>query len=411
MKRPSVTAAALASSVCLVAACGSSSGGPKSPSPSESSSSTAKAQQLVVGSVAGPDAPGFGDGIRARIDAFNRAGGASGVTVKYLGNRNNNDDPSTDLTLIKQLVLNDHVDAAFSYPTVTQPAAGQFLKQHNVPLIGLGINPIFCNNDDAFALSGCLVPGVAKQSAITLTEDQGFLPLVPTILPTLKGVRVAVVGLSASNGQIYTNIWANAAKAAGANVVYNAGPIPLSTTVDYQPFVSAVSATHPQVVMLILGVTEGIAFKAKWNQDGYKGSVFDNTYSPSALSDPATAAALDNQYSYVQVPTPLDTSPWATEMKADFAADGIKDSQISLGTLMGYDSADLYVAMLKKAGPNVKQLASVINRGFSYAPDGGNATTWPQDHAGWTKACVAITKAEGTKANLVVPFTCYAAPA
>jgi ABC-type branched-subunit amino acid transport system substrate-binding protein len=360
--------------------------------------------------VAGPDAVGFADGIRARIDAFNRTGGANGVTVKYLGNRNNNDDPSTDLTLIKQLVLNDHVDAAFSYPTVTQPAAGQFLKQHNVPLFGLGINPIFCNNDDAFALSGCLVPGVAKQSAITLTEDQGFLPLVPTIFPTLKGVRVAIVGLSGSSGQVYTNIWANAAKAAGATVVYNAGPIPLAPTVDYQPFVSAVQATNPQVVMLITGIPQAIAFKSKWNQDGYKGAIFDNTYSPSALSDPTTATALNNTYSYVQVPTLIDTSPFATQMKAAFTADNIKESAVGIGTLMGYNTADLFIAMLNKAGANTKQLSSIINKGFSYTPDGGNATTWPQDHTGWTKACIAITKAQGTKENLIVPFTCYSAP-
>ena len=125
------------------------------------------------------------------------------------------------------------------------------------------------------------------------------------------------------------------------------------------------------------------------------------------MANSTTAAALEKTYSFAQTPTYEDTSPFAKQMVADFTASGIKASDVAVGTIIGYNSADIFVAMLKKAAPDVKDLASTINKGFTYAPDGGNATNWPADHAGFTKACVAVTQAVSGKVKLIKPFTCY----
>ncbi|HEX4431073.1 MAG TPA: ABC transporter substrate-binding protein [Frankiaceae bacterium] len=418
MKRVSLFAV-LAVGVLVGGACSSSSKGsstaPSSgPSSSTASTATTKASgpgivdgQVVIGSTAGPEAPGFEDGIKARIDSFNKAGGAGGVKVKYVGNRNNNDDPNQDLTLMKQLALQDHAYSVLTYPTLTQPAAAQFLQKQNVPLIGDGFNPVMCNNNNSFGYAGCVVAGIAKQPAGTLPVDAYFKVLVPKILKTLKGAKIALVGQAVGGGQQFTDLYTSTAKALGVDVVYSRAVIPLTASQDFQPFASAVIATHPDAVITIVGSVPAIAFKAKMIQDGYKGPIFDNTYSPALLQDPTTAAALEGTYETAQTPTLQDTGEYVTQMKADFAADGITDSKVAVGTLIGYNSADFFVAALKKVAPNFSKFDDTINAGFTYAPAGGNSSTWPQDHAGFTSSCIAVTKVTNAKFDLVSPFTCY----
>jgi ABC-type branched-subunit amino acid transport system substrate-binding protein len=357
--------------------------------------------------VAGPEAPGFEDGIKARIDSFNKAGGANGVQVNYLGNKNNNDDPNQDLTLMKQLALQSHAYAVLSYPTLTQPAAAQFLAKQNVPLIGDGFNPVMCNNNDTYGYAGCVVAGIAKQPAGTLPVDAYFKVLVPKVLKTLKGARIALVGQAVGGGQQFTDLYTSTAKALGVNVVYSRAVIPLTASQDFQPFASAVIATHPDAVITIVGSVPAIAFKAKMIQDGYKGPIFDNTYSPALLEDPTTAAALEGTYETAQTPTLQDTGGYITQMKSDLAAAGISDSKVAVGTLIGYNTADFFVAALKKVAPNFSKFNETINAGFTYAPSGGNSSTWPQDHAGFTASCIAVTKVTNGKFDLDSPFTCY----
>jgi ABC-type branched-subunit amino acid transport system substrate-binding protein len=417
MKRVTLFAP-LAVGVMLLSACGSSSSSssssPSSSSTGSTSSGGSKASgpgivngQIVIGSVAGPEAPGFDQGIKARIDSFNRAGGVNGVKVNYVGNKNNNDDPNQDLTLMKQLALQNHAYAVLSYPTLTQPAAAQFLEKQNVPLIGDGFNPVMCNNNNSFGYAGCVVAGIAKQPPGTLPVDAYFKVLVPSVLKTLKGARIALVGQAVGGGQQFTDLYTSTAKALGANVVYSKAVLPLTSSQDFQPFASAVIATHPDVVITIVGSVPAIAFKAKMIQDGYKGPIFDNTYSPSLLENAETAAALEGTYETAQTPTFLDKGAYITQMKSDLTADNVSEQQASVGTLIGYNTADFFVAALKKVAPNFSKFDDTINAGFTYAPSGGNISTWPKDHAGFTASCIAVTKVTDKKFILVNPFTCY----
>jgi Periplasmic binding protein len=417
MKRVSLFAL-LVAGVLLGGACSSSSSGPTTTPPSGSSSSTTPAAkaasgpgivngQIVVGSVAGPEAPGFADGIKARIDGFNRAGGAGGVKVNYIGNKNNNLDPSQDLTAMKQLALQSHVYAVLTYPTLTQPAAAQFLAKQNVPLIGDAFNPIMCNNPDTYGYAGCTVPIIGKAPAGTLPFDVFFKVLVPNPLKTLKGARIAIVGQAVGGGPQGTALFASTGKALGANIVYSQAVLPVTASQDFQPFASAVLATHPDAVIIVAGAIATIAFKAKMTQDGYKGADTDLTYSPSALSDPTTAAALEGTYENAQTPTLQETGAYINQMKADLAADHISDAQVGTGTLIGYQSADFFVAALKKVAPNFSKFNDIINAGFTYAPEGGNESVWPAGHAGFTGTCSALTKVTKGKFVVVNPFTCY----
>jgi hypothetical protein len=142
-------------------------------------------------------------------------------------------------------------------------------------------------------------------------------------------------------------------------------------------------------------------------QDGYKGPIFDNTYSPGLLQNAQTTAALEGTYETAQTSTFLDTGGYITQMKADLAADNASADQASLGTLIGYNTADFFIAALKKVAPNFSKSDTTINAGFTYDPSGGNFSTWPKDHAGFSASCVTVTKVTNKKFLLVSPFTCY----
>jgi branched-chain amino acid transport system substrate-binding protein len=407
---------AAALSMILLAACSSS----KSSSAGSTSTTTSGGKtassisasgisngQILVGSVAGPDAPGWGDGVKARIDAFNRAGGIDGLKVKLVASLNNNDDANTDLTDIQTLVLQDHVYTVLEYPTVTEPAAGTFLQQHKVPLIGYGFAVVMCNNNYTFGFNGCVVPVIGKTPPGALPEDQYFTRVVPSILPTIKGARVALVGQSVNGGQLYTNIFASTAKALGANVVYNQAVLPLQSGTSYQPFASAVMATKPDIVYVVAGVPSDVAMKGQLLQDGYKGPIVDfATYSPNLLSDSATAKALEGTYSFSETPTLLDNSPYANQMKTDFSADGIADSSVGEGTLTGYMAADTFIRLLQQVAPNFSQFTATVNAGMKNTPEGGWPTTWPADHSTYTSSCVALTKVTNGQFALTSPYGC-----
>jgi branched-chain amino acid transport system substrate-binding protein len=363
--------------------------------------------QILIGSVAGPDAPGWADGVNAAVNAFNQAGGIDGLKIKVAGNLNNNDDGNTDLTDIQQLVLQDHVYAVLLYPTVTEPAAGTFLQQHGVPYLGYGFAPVMCDNPYGFGFQGCVVPLLGKQPAGSLPEDQYFTRIVPSILPTIKGAKVALVGQSVNGGQLYTNIFAQTAKALGADVVYNQAVLPLTSGTSYQPFASAVMATKPDLVNIIAGTPSDVAMKAQLIQDGYKGAIVDEaTYSPNLLSDPATAKALEGTYAFSETPTLLDTSPFAKQMQAAFAADHLASSAIGEGTLTGYMAADFFIGLLKQVAPNFSKFVDTVNAGMKYSPDGGWPSSWPDGHSTFVSACLSITKVTNGQYTLVDPYKC-----
>jgi len=363
--------------------------------------------QILIGSVAGPDAPGWADGVNAAVDAFNQAGGIDGLKIKVVANLNNNDDGNTDLTDIQQLVLQDHVYAVLLYPTVTEPAAGTFLQQHGVPYLGYGFSPVMCTNPYGFGFAGCVVPILGKQPAGSMPEDQYFTRIVPSILPTITGAKVALVGQSVNGGQLYTNIFAQTAKALGANVVYNQAVLPLTSGTSYQPFASAVMATKPDLVNIIAGVPSDVAMKAQLIQDGYKGAIVDEaTYSPNLLSDSATAKALEGTYAFSETPTLLDTSPFAKQMQAAFAADHLANSSIGEGTLTGYMSADFFIGLLKQVAPNFSKFVDTVNAGMKYTPDGGWPTSWPDGHSTFVSSCLAITKVTNGQFTLTDPYRC-----
>ena len=108
---------------------------------------------------------------------------------------------------------------------------------------------------------------------------------------------------------------------------------------------------------------------------GFKGALYSPgvTYSPSVLSaQPNVAAALDGEYDNVQFAVQeLSDSAAVKQINTDLAAIG-KPPDVTLGAVIGYWSADQFIAMLQATaakGPVTPDtLQQTVNAGFTWTP-------------------------------------------
>jgi len=79
-------------------------------------------------------------------------------------------------------------------------------------------------------------------------------------------------------------------------------------------------------------------------------------------------------------------------------------------TLIGYWSAEMFIAALKKAGPNATPASTIkaLNSGFTFGVAGGiGTTTFPQDHTALA-TCLSVVTSNGKSYHVAVPLTCPA---
>jgi branched-chain amino acid transport system substrate-binding protein len=359
--------------------------------------------KIIVGGVNQENAfAGLGDGAKARFDRFNAEGGIDGLTIDYVGVRDDGGDADRDTSLVKELVEKDDVYAIVpSTPTNMQPATGDYLASKNVPYFGYGYAPVMCT-DYAFAFNGCTVPGIAK------TQNTGS---VASLLPLLNkdptdgaGVKIAIAGRAEAGGQDYVNVFKGVSEHVGMDVVYAEANVPSGGTADMQPFADAIIASKPDMVQLVTDFPSALALKYKLLASGYEGIVADNAaYVPGLLDQSAqAAAALEGTYVVTTYPTPLESSDFAKQMLKDL--DGV---QIQSGTIIGYLEAELFIDLLQKVAPNFATFTATVNKGVTITPaDGGLPTQWPEFHSGGAP-CNSVVKIENKQYLLKVPFACY----
>ena len=364
-----------------------------------------KNNKITVGGVNQESAfGGTADGAKARFNRFNSEGGIDGLTIDFLGSRDDGGDNDRNASLVKELVEKDGAYAIVpSTPTFMTPATGEYLKSKKIPYIGYGYAPVMCTNEYAFAFNGCTVPGIQ-----TSTSTGSIAPLVKLTGKT-SGVSIALAGRAESGGQLFTDLFASVAKHLNVNVVYAQANVPGGGTADMQPFADKIIAAKPDIVQLITDFPSALALKAKLVQNGYKGVLADNAaYVPGLLeSSPASAAALEGTYVVTTYPTLLESSAYAKQMQKDLDSAGV--TKIQSGTIIGYLQADLFVEMLKKASPDYSKLVQTMNAGVKITPaDGGIPTEWPKFHTEGA-ACTSVVKVESKAYKLAAPYACYEA--
>jgi ABC-type branched-subunit amino acid transport system substrate-binding protein len=360
--------------------------------------------------------PGADLGAKARFAAANAAGGVNGHKIEWLGAKDDGEDGSRNLQLVRQAVLNDKAAAIISLGQGLLPASSDFLNREKVPYLGWGFMPGFCSKDKpyGFGFNGCIVPPGAET---VNTSTAG--PLLDELKKKgLTNPTVAIVSDDVGSNATGSKLIHGAFQHLGAKVVYDKADVPASGNVNYAPYVQAVLTSNggkapDAVVFNGLFATEA-GMSGGLLAAGYKGALMNYlAYVPGLLdSQPALAQAFAGSYVTTQIPPVESGGPAIDQMKKDFAAIGADPSKITLGAALTYWSADVYLSMVKAVGKDVSgaNFDKVVNGGWTYSSQYNPAplgpVTYPKDHEE-PAPCAAMVQISGTKYNAISPMTCY----
>jgi branched-chain amino acid transport system substrate-binding protein len=419
-KTVSLVSLALAAGVAL-AACGSSSSKAANSSGSSGGGSATSKDAIKVEGVFAITSksggyPGADLGAKARFTAVNKAGGINGRQIDWLGAKDDGEDGTRNLQLVRQAALNDKAFAVLTLGQGLLPASSDFLNRSKVPYFGWGFMPGFCAADKpyGFGFNGCIVPPGAKT---VNTSTAG--PLLEALKK--KGITdptVAIVSDDVGSNATGSKLIHAAFQKLGANVVYDKADVPATGNVNFAPYVQAVLTSNggkapDAVVFNGLFATEA-GMSGGLLAAGYKGALMNYlAYVPGLLdAQPALAQAFAGSYVTTQIP-PIESGGAAIDqMKKDFEAIGADTSKITLGAALTYWQADVFLNMLKSVGDNVtgENFNKVINGGWTYkseyTPAPLGPVTYPEDHLK-PAPCAALVQIDGTKFKAVSPMTCY----
>lgn len=384
------------------ASCSSSSDSDTSTGDSSSETAVNDGSPVVIGG-AGTllGFTGADGGVKARIDRANKEGGVHGRQIEFVGFTDDGSDPAANSTAIRELVQQTKVDAIVPViPTNFQPQTAQFLDEQNIPFIGLGYTPSMCEIEAGFPFSGCSAPGVS-------TAGQAYLAqfIHKTIgAESLDGVTVAVFGSAEAHGQQNLDSMVKALEEGGADVVLKQGGVAAGAT-SVQPYVDQVMSAAPQITVLSLDFVAVLSMQSSLKASGYKGAMVNfSGFVPGTLElSEDLQRGLDGSFVVTAIPTPVDGTPLAAELTADFEAAGVPPT---FGALVGWQSADMFIQLLDAAGGDPSRMVSVGNDGFTFTQaEGGFNTSFPEGHTS-SSGCSGMVTVSGKEYLPVAPFTC-----
>jgi branched-chain amino acid transport system substrate-binding protein len=397
-------------SVALVAASCSSQG-----SSTQASASAVRGvtdNQIILGGVAqltspaGPPFPGGFQGAEAVIARVNRQGGINGRKIKFVGAIDDGSDPQKNLSIVKNLVLSDHVFAVV--PVISEeflPAASNFLKAQQVPFFGWGFQPGFCGNAYGYGFNGCLES--------TTSANTSLIAPLHKLIPDAK--TIAIIGQNVSGSADSTKAYVASAQSEGLSVVYAQNTMPATAVTDYTPYATPLMTSNggkpPAIIVCSSSFPQPAGLYAALKGLGYKGAFINNgSYIPGILAQsPQVASSLDGSYVDVQMPPQEEGGPAIAQMQSDLKAIGAS-TNITLGVASAYWSTDMAIQQIKAVGRNLtpSTFQAKMNAGIVVKPSvpGIGATSWPQDHS-VSVPCAALVQVVGTEYKSVVPMACY----
>jgi branched-chain amino acid transport system substrate-binding protein len=386
--------------------CGSSStastGSTGSAGSGNSSGSASKGPIVVGGVWSAATYAGTDTGAQAAFDAFNAAGGLDGRKIKFVGMQDDAQSNTQDLTAAENLV-NDHVFAVVPVATSSWDA-GTVLAKANIPYFGMSIDTSWWKQDNGFSIIGANPPNASTLK----TETDSVAVICKAVTGGCHGKTVAIIGTNDTASQ--ENISNDAAQfeRAGAKVVAQQSSIPDPPAVvsDYTPYadqlLSSNGGKQPDIIQQVLPPEGDVAMIAQLRNLGFKGSDFNfSLYDPRAV---AVAQGSDTLVTFE--PWEANTPAVTTMRKRVLAVD--PHALLGQATLIGYYSAEMFIAALQKVGPTAtpQSMIKALNSGFTFGVPGGiGTTTFPQDHEALS-TCLSVVTSNGKVYKVAVPLTC-----
>ena len=355
--------------------------------------------------------PGAASAYQARFNRANAEGGVNGRKIDFSGCADDGQSADTNLAVSKRLVEQDKDFAVMQFSTFATPQVTDYLNSNQVPFFGWGFIPGFCGTRWGFGFNGCVVSTGVTSLKYGWSSTANTYPVVASGL-SYKDTKIALLGTDNDASRSSNADWANVVENGGGKVVYNKSVIPLTGVTDFTSYVRPVLAAKPNAVLINIGLTDLGKVIAALRAGGYKGVITNPSgYQPGLLQvQPALAAALEGSSS-VSYTTPIEqTTPFNTQMLADFKAN---KTATGGATIFAYVMADMFLQMVKAAGPdlNTKTFDQAVNDGsFNYKPTltGGPADVpYPAGHFAAADCTAAMQVVKG---SYVVkgPFKCFA---
>jgi ABC-type branched-subunit amino acid transport system substrate-binding protein len=370
--------------------------------PSQATKGVTSSTINVAGMVSNPT---FGDamkGAQARFDAENAKGGVFGRKIKIVDTADDKFDPTTNVQEARRVVSSGDVFAIVPTATVVL-GSSDYLAQQKVPFFGWGISSGFCGNDYGYGFTGCVAPK---------TPEWGntFMPAAgaKALDKDPKGLTVAIIAEDTDAARSGLGTLGTAAESLGMKVVYSKGvvPAPPATVGDFTPFSQAIMTSNDGappdiVIMLFASIPSTLGLQGALQADGFTGPIENTqTYDP-ALAAPSKGGSVYVQFGAFET---ADTVPGVKTM-----VDNLEQADAPLSTLsaVGYLSADMFIAALKKTGKNLtvenfQKAASKLK--YNVAKTAG-PTTFPKDRV-QPGVCGTLVTSNGTGYDVTVPYFC-----
>ena len=368
----------------------------------------------VGGIVTFTSAGGFSEagvdiGAKARFQRANNEGGVNGRKIDYVGSRDDGLNPSTTLDLARALVQNQNVFAVVPVGAPAFNGAGAYLIQQQVPFIGWGTTAPFCRNDYGFGVFGC---NVALKPTDLVSDASGAM--LNKALGGSPNKTVAVIAGDNQAAQASLPGSAASFKGAGYRVVFSRAYVPSTAVTDYSPYardlMTADNGKPPDVIFLVLQTPYVIGIRQALAAAGFKGATIDGvSYDSKLLANSQSRQALQGEYLSAPFEPFESNTPAVKQMVKDIQAAAGSNAQPDQYSAYGYWMADLFLAMLKKAGKNLTRASflAAANTNFTYEVKGGvGQNNFPADHNG-PSPCSALLQVEGSQFVTRVPLACY----
>ena len=320
-----------------------------------------------LGTMSGPTVSIFSDaeaGARARFARANAEGGVHGRRIEFTGMQDDGLDPTRQVDVARRLIADGAFAAA---PVMTQiPNFKQTFCDGVMPHFGWGFNSAWCGSGIAFPVTGCIVGPKSDYLSIGAGAVDDLVNGRPK--------TIALLGNEEEAAQLGNVVLKEGFQSSGYQVVYAENPLSgRSPIADASPLVNAIMTSAdggpPTFVYLVADFANTNTMVQALRAGGFEGTIL------SALGyDPRLASAQQFQGLYTTLqwaPFEAADNPFVAQMAKDFDRYEPATSK-GLPAAGGYISADMLVAALDAAGPDltVDSFISTLNHDWVYSTPG-----------------------------------------
>ena len=331
-----------------------------------------------------------------------------GRKINYITTSDDQGTPNGNLSAIQQLVQQDSVFGIVPALSPFIESGGVYINQQKVPTVGWGVAPSFCppagvTNSYLFGFNGCLVQfpptyavnivGPATARALKL---QG---------KSIQGLTSAVIGDDYDSSKSGVTVVAASLASSGLRTVYAKNPFPAPPAVvsDFSPEVQALMTANngkpADVVYSASGPATAFGLCRALQQADFKGLCEHSTYAPSLV---ATAKGDTVQNTFATTESSL---PAMAKIVTLLHSAGV--TNIGQPELAGYYSADMFVQILKKVGPDLTpQTFQQTAKNFTYQIPGIVGPTYYPQSFQQGSPCGELVYSNGVKWTIAAPYAC-----